>query len=176
MTSRARRRGGEEYQNPTLLKAVGVLRVDALSPVLEDMKSDAYADASNRRLNLEIALLVHGLRIPVHKVATRMNLHPEWVRRRASRGISTLRHPSLSQRLYDYVYDPQYLLPSPLIQSLAATWKEDIPAAECLECGDTLTVPSTRDGRRRLYCSSRCRQAAYRARKRLGTTHKGSRN
>ncbi len=191
MTGMARRRGGDEYQDPTLWRATRATRVDALTPVLNSLISEStQASAENRlelvwgahgqaevsvealqdkrRTDLEITLLVHGLHVPLGRIADRMGVSPEWVRQRASIGLSRLRHPSRSVPLRGYDSEPLDVLPSPLIQSLADAWEADLPAKECLQCGDTLKA-SPGEGRRRQYCSSRCRQAAYRARKGIRT-------
>lgn len=101
----------------------------------------------------------------LQQVARLLKLSEEQAKARLSVVTSRLRHPSRSQRIRDELSDGQTLVSAQL-----RGWTRDISGAlfpRCAQCDTPFLPPNaalSRGGRPRRYCSSACRQAAYRRR------------
>lgn len=102
---------------------------------------------------------------PLQQAARLLDLPEEKAEARLSVVTSRLRHPSLSQRVGDEFLDGQAAVSAQL-----RSWTREISEAlypRCARC-DAAFMPSgpssSRGGRPRRFCSSACRQAAYRKR------------
>ena len=145
-------------------------RIDHVSPVdlgwaSAEVIEDCLRTLQRNEVTVIYAVICAG--VPLPTVAQELGITTKEVRRTCSRAMSKLRFHGRSIRLRDYFDDGwEDRIRSYGLRAGVEEWDRHRP--KCLRCGDRLEAPSywADTGRPRKYCSSSCRQAAYRERRR----------
>jgi hypothetical protein len=149
-------------------------RLDHVSPVdlgwidTEEFDQIFYG-LSDLEVTVVCAVICAG--VPVAIVARELGMSPVKVRLTCSRAMSRLRFPTRSTLIRAFLDDDwQDRIRSHGLRAKVETWVKYQP--RCLKCGSQMEVPLSYwydMGRPRKYCSTSCKQAAYRDRKRAAT-------
>lgn len=162
------------HRDPVENRATAPMALSASNEVL----AKTVANLPGRELSV-VKRVFNGMAL--RGIATQDGVSLAEVRLDFRKGLSKLRHPSHSQPLREYYVDFDYLRllqwvehsalrddqdVAPLIWCDRHGWTEQNGMPECRECPCQIPEPDDmeRPGRPRLYCSSACRQRAYRRR------------
>jgi hypothetical protein len=123
-----------------------------------------------------IVLTALSAGVPARVLARRFGVTPKTIRNVRAKAISKLRHPSAGARMSKLASDfvdetPEQLLGNlirqdPRLATVAERYLRGMEQGTCAHCSARIQEAALRGagGRPRKYCSSACRQAAYRTR------------
>ena len=132
-------------------------------PLDVSMIGSVLDSLSEREANIVIATVILGT--PTRVICNMYGITPEQMREIKRRTMLKLQHTSRARVIENEWSDQQWTLFSPDLRRQIAELTQCAPPP-CEQCGVPMDWPPAPDrgGRPRTYCSSACRQKAYRLR------------